>query len=90
MRMSVKAMTVSTLVSGMEMIQNIPSYMPSIVTAARGHRRMDSHNDGGFPKQNPAVVNWSGLMRTPANADVAGAGGFEPPHGGIKIRQDLQ
>jgi hypothetical protein len=31
-----------------------------------------------------------GRTRTAANGDMAGAGGFEPPYGGIKIRQDLQ
>src|SRR5262249_54056628 len=31
-------------------------------------------------------ANESERMRTIANGSMAGAGGFEPPHGGIKIR----
>ena len=78
-------MTVSTLLRGNEDDQNIPSYMPSILTAARGHRGSRSDKDGYFPERRQGLANQSGLMRTAANEDVAGAGGFEPPYGGIKI-----
>src|SRR6476660_718552 len=50
MRTSVKAMTVSTLLRGNEIGQDIPSYMPSIFTATRGHRGLQPDNGGCFRK----------------------------------------